>query len=106
LLFASHPEGIPISHLPDYEEELFQVYSKFYTGTSGEDIQASHLMIRSTVRRLCYNESGDLSQAISRINRKLVSVLGELMATNYQIQGPNGEAKRIAAAESHMEIMI
>jgi len=28
------------------------------------------------------------------------------MATNYQIQGPNGEAKRIAAAESHMEIMI
>jgi len=106
VLFASHPQGIPISHLPDYEEELFQVYSKFYTGTSGEDIQASHLMIRSTVRRLCYNESGDLSQAISRINRKLVSVLGELMATNYQIQGPNGEAKRIAAAESHMEIMI
>ena len=106
VLFASHPQGIPISHLPDYEEELFEVYSRYYTGTSGEDIQSSHLTIRTTVRRLCYNESGDLSQAISRINRKLVSVLGELVATNYQIQGPNGEAKRIAAAESHLEIII
>ena len=104
LLFASHPQGIPISHLPDYEEELFQIYSRYYTGTSGEDIQSSHLTIRTTVHRLCYNESGDLSQAISKINRKLVSVLGELVAKNYQIQGPNGEAKLIAAAETHLEI--
>ena len=104
VLFASHPQGIPISHLPDYEEELFQIYSRYYTGTSGEDIQSIHQTIRTTVHRLCYNESGDLSQAVSKINRKLVGVLGELVATDYQIQGPNGEAKRIAAAESHLEI--
>jgi hypothetical protein len=96
-VFAEEPQGIPISHFPDRLDRLRHWYRRFNTGTQEEEA------LERTVRRLAFNEDDDLSQAISRLNKKLSQALFAFGAVQpYQILGPNGEAKKIQGVENQL----
>jgi hypothetical protein len=97
-LFAEHPEGIRISHVPDHLNRLDYWYRKFNTRSS-DDPET----IDRTVRSLAFNDADDLSQTISKLNRKIRASMSQVSSAEpYLIQGPNGEAKKIAAAASNL----
>ncbi|MEY4968583.1 MAG: hypothetical protein RLZZ261_354 [Bacteroidota bacterium] len=97
-LFAEHPEGIRISHVPDHLNRLDYWYRKFNTRSS-DDSET----IDRTVRSLAFNDADDLSQTISKLNRKIRASMSQVSSAEpYLIQGPNGEAKKIAAAASNL----
>jgi hypothetical protein len=92
-LFAEFPDGLPLTHVPDHLDRLMAWYRRFYTG-SGEDPQ----QIVQVARRLAFNEDNDLSQNVSRLNRRIRKVLEHLGdPLPYTIQGPNGGPKGIPA---------
>lgn len=96
--FAEFPGGIPLTHIPDHINRLNYWYLRFYTGTM-DDPQA----VDRTVHRLAYNEDNDLSQTISKLNRKIRSAMANLgNADPYLISGPNGLSKRIDAAQHNL----
>jgi hypothetical protein len=92
-LFSEFPDGLPLSHVPDHLDRLTAWYRRFYTG-SGEDPQ----QIVQVARRLAFNEDDDLSQNVSRLNRRIKNALDQLGdPLPYTIQGPNGGPKGIPA---------
>ena len=97
-LFAEHPSGIRISHVPDHLGRLNYWYRKFYTRSSDDSDT-----VERTVHRLAYNEDNDLSQTISKLNQKIRAAMSQMSSADpYVIQGPNGEAKKIAAAANNL----
>ena len=88
LLVLSHPEGIPISHFPDHQEEL----KRYYSSTS---VEGSIVEINHRVSAICENQDNLLSQILTRIKRKYTDLVGEEMAESYAIKGERGEPRRI-----------
>jgi len=96
--FAEFPDGLPLTHVNDHNGRLRHWYLRFYTG-SMDDPQA----IDRTVQRLANNEDDDLSQTISKLNRKIREAMVNLGdARPYLIAGPNGGSKKIIAAGSDL----
>jgi hypothetical protein len=96
--FAEFPDGLPLTHVNDHIGRLRHWYLRFYTGTM-DDPQA----IDRTVQRLANNEDDDLSQTISKLNRKIREAMVNLGdAKPYLIAGPNGGSKKIIAAGSDL----
>lgn len=92
-LFSEFPDGLPLSHVPDHLDRLTAWYRRFYTGTTDDPQQLAH-----TARRLAFNEDDDLSQNVSRLNRRIKNALDQLGdPLPYTIQGPNGGPKGIPA---------
>lgn len=96
--FAEFPDGLPLTYAPDHIARLRHWYLRFYTGTM-DDPQ----VIDRTVLRLANNEDDDLSQTISKLNRKIRLAMVNLGdAKPYLIAGPNGGSKKIIAAGSDL----
>ena len=88
LLFLKHEEGILLSHLQDYEDDLFRDY-KTISNQSETEQQ------RQTIKFLINPLENDSNVVISRINRKIKSAVGESLYDFYCIQGDRGEKKGI-----------
>lgn len=89
LFFLNHPEGVLLSHLMDYRQELEQLYSIFTLSVDADRVtEAIDLLVNPA--------EGNLQQVLSRLKRKLESSLGAELAKHYLISGPHGEPKRIA----------
>jgi hypothetical protein len=88
LLFLKHEEGILLSHLQDYEDELFRDYGLISN-------QAETEQQRQTIKFLVNPLENDSNVVISRINRKIKSAVGESLYDFYSIQGDRGEKKGI-----------
>jgi hypothetical protein len=88
LLFLKHEEGILLSHLQDYEDDLFTDY-KTISNQSETEQQ------RQTIKFLINPLENDSNVVISRINRKIKSAVGESLYDFYCIQGDRGEKKGI-----------
>ncbi|MBR4130162.1 MAG: hypothetical protein IKU02_04450 [Bacteroidaceae bacterium] len=88
LLFLRHPEGIIFKHLPDYKEELMEIYSQLRpTGNREkmlETIEDATLPFGDSINICC-----------SRIREAFVKKFKEHLARNYFITGERGEAKKI-----------
>lgn len=89
LLFLKHPEGIMFSYLPDYRDELMDIYSKvkgpfFNVMTAKKSIEDVTNPIGNSINEKC-----------SRIREAFVSKFDDHLARNYYITGVRGEAKRI-----------
>lgn len=97
--FLLHPEGVIFSHLPDYFDELTALYLRFYTGSS-DDRDSPRSVAERVIRKLAFDIDGDRSQTVSKINRKVRTVLQGMTDNplDFCIVGPNGGAKRVAAA--------
>lgn len=88
LLFLNHPEGIRLAEMGNYKEELKSILN--IISRTGDVA-----VINSGIDELCTYNSNSLSEKVSRIRRKFKDFLGDEMAENYIIKGPNGEIKKI-----------
>ena len=97
LLFLNHPEGIFISHLPDYQEELITYYDLLNNQDSTEEM-------KQTIERTLNPLEGHISTNLSRIRRKFRDALGDEVAELYAISGNRGEKFSIKLDREFVEI--
>jgi hypothetical protein len=88
-LFLKHPEGIMFSYLPDYREELLEIYKKL-KGPSYNEEEA-----RKSVWDVTNPLSNSINEKCSRIREAFVSQFDENWARYYYVDGKRGEAKKI-----------
>ena len=88
-LFLKHPEGIMFSYLPDYREELLDIYKKI-KGRLYNDREA-----RKSIWDVTDPLSNSINEKCSRIREAFVSQFDERFAQNYYITGERGEPKKI-----------
>ena len=88
LLFLRHQEGIVFKYLPDYKEELLEIYSQLKpTGNKEkmmETIEDATLPFGNSINICC-----------ARIREAFIKHFDEHLARNYFITGARGEAKKI-----------
>ena len=88
-LFLKHPEGIMFSYLPDYREELLEIYRKI-KGRQYNDREA-----RKSIWDVTDPLSNSINEKCSRIREAFVSQFDERFARNYYIVGKRAEPKKI-----------
>ena len=89
LLFLNHPEGIMFKCLPDYRQELAQIYVKLKPyGMSDRVLQS----IEDVTNPLL----NSINEKCARIRGAFVGQFDDHMARHYYIDGLRGEAKKIA----------
>ena len=89
LLFLRHPEGIAFKCLPDYRQELTQIYSNLRPlGLSDKAIQS----IEDVTNPLL----NSINEKCARIRGAFLGQFDNYMAKSYYIDGLRGEAKKIA----------
>ena len=89
LLFLRHPEGILFKYLPDYREELTQIYVKLKPlGMSDRVLQS----IEDVTNPLL----NSINEKCARIRGAFVGQFDDHLARHYYIDGLRGEVKKIA----------
>lgn len=89
LLFLKHPEGILFKHLPDYREELTEIYVKLKPyGLSDRVVQS----IEDVTNPLL----NSINEKCARIRGAFLGQFDNHLAKHYYIDGNRGEAKKIA----------
>jgi hypothetical protein len=88
MLYLRHPEGIMFSYLPDYRNELMQIYGLISGRDSREDIRKSIDDVTDPTRN-------SINEKCSRIKQAFLREFDDSIARNYYITGERGEAKKI-----------
>lgn len=98
LLFLKHPDGIVFKCLPDYREELSDIYNK----VRGKDTQRDTSEVMEYSKNII-NVTDPLNNSINekctRIKEAFLLKFHESLAENYFITGKRGEPKRIRLPE-------
>lgn len=89
LLFLNHPEGILFKHLPDYREELAQIYNKV------RPMGLTDRAVRS-IEDVTNPLLNSINEKCARIRGAFVGQFDDHMARHYYIDGLRGEAKKIS----------
>ena len=89
LLFLNHPEGILFKHLPDYREELAQIYNKV------KPLGLTDRAVRS-IEDVTNPLLNSINEKCARIRGAFVGQFDDHMARHYYIDGLRGEAKKIS----------
>ena len=87
-LYLRHPDGIGLSFLCDYKNELYDIY------TSLSSIGDLHEM-RNRIDEMVNITSNSAVEKISKIKAAFVKAIGDELAKFYYIQGGNGEVKMV-----------
>ena len=87
-LYLDHPEGIGLSFLCDYREELNNIYKEISSIGDLEEMKARIDDIVNVTK-------SSAVEKISKIKAAFVKAIGEELAKNYYIQGGNGEVKKV-----------
>ena len=95
LLFLNHPAGIRLSEMGLYKNELTQLVNRL------SRIDDQH-EINQSIEALCQADSNSLSEKLARIRQKFNKYLGEAMASQYIVSGPNGGLKKIEIARENV----
>lgn len=96
-LFLKHPEGIMFSYLPDYREEVLEIYKKL-KGRMFNETEA-----RKRIWDVTDPLSNSINEKCSRIREAFVSQFDERFARWYYVDGERGEAKKIALPRDLVE---
>lgn len=99
ILFLRHPEGIYISSLNEYKQELYDIYTKISTRGMMEDM-------RKRIDEMTNILRDQTSVKISRIKKAFNDAIGNSLAEHYIIQGENAERKTIKLDRSLVEDLI
>jgi len=91
LLFLKNTDGIYLSHLQDYKEELKKLYKSFKSTEHDSDIK-----INGAIDILINPEENDINIVLSRINKKIKAAVGDTLSEYYCIKGERGDKKRIS----------
>lgn len=88
LLFLSHPEGIVLKHLPDYQSELAALYLLLrpYGLTN---------RVRKSIEDVTNPTLNSINEKCARIRKVFSDLLPQSVARYYFISGRRGEAKKI-----------
>jgi len=89
LFYLNHPEGVHLTSLQDYREEIASYYSRFTTQSEPREIERS-------IDRLIDPLDNDINVVLSRIRKKLRDAVGNELSHHYMIDGPHGGDKRIS----------
>ena len=89
LLFLNHPEGILFKHLPDYREELAQIYNKV------RPMGLTDRAVRS-IEDVTNPLLNSINEKCARIRGAFVGQFDDHMARHYYIDGLRGEVKKIS----------
>ena len=88
LLFLMHPEGITFKYLPDYREELADIYQKIkpfgLTGRAAKSIE-----------NVTDPRDNSINEKCSRIRAAFQSEVDPTLLDMYAISGKSGEAKKV-----------
>ena len=96
LLFLKHPEGILFKHLPDYRQELTEIYVKLKpNGLNDRALQS----IEDVTNPL----QNSINEKCARIRGAFLSQFDDHMAKHYYIDGLRGEAKKISLPPDMVE---
>ena len=87
-LFLRHPEGIAFKDLPDYRNELRDIY---YSVSCYDNKQ----QMEQSINDVTDPTKNTINENASRIRKAFVSQFDNRLAENYYITGGRGEAKRI-----------
>lgn len=88
LLFLRHAEGIYIKDLPDYREELKNIFARLYPNGATESWQR-------TIEKVTTPYDNAINENLSRIRSAFIGQFNDLLAHNYYITGERLEARRI-----------
>lgn len=88
LFFLSKPEGVTVSELSDHKEELISIYKKIRPSVSNEDAVAR-------IDNLSHPLGDGFNPTRSHINRNIIKLLKEPLATFYIISGSAGNPYKI-----------
>ena len=89
LLFLKHPEGIIFKHLPDYRQELIDIYKNLRPyGLNERSLQSIEDVTNPFLN--------SINEKCARIRAAFLKKFDEYLAKNYYITGERGEAKKIA----------
>lgn len=89
LLYLRHPEGIMFSYLPDYREELMEIYKSLKGDLFNREVA------EASIEDVTNPLSNSINEKCSRIRQAFVSQFDESLARYYYVEGERGEAKRI-----------
>ena len=93
LLFLKHPEGILFKRLPDYREELTEIYLKLKPyGMTDRTLQSIEDVTNPTLN--------SINEKCSRIKAAFLEHVDDSIAEQYYIAGKSGDAKRIALSRN------
>jgi hypothetical protein len=98
-LFLRHPEGIFISSLNEYKQELYDIYSRISSRGMMEDMRQRIDDLTNVLRE-------QASVKISRIKRAFTDAVGQSLADHYIIQGDNAERKLIKIDRGLVEYLL
>ena len=89
LLFLQHPEGIAFKDLPDYRQELANIYNKVRPwGLTDRAVRS----IEDVTNPLL----NSINEKCARIRKMFVTMLDSSIAEYYYIKGTRGQAKKIS----------
>lgn len=88
LLFLRHEEGIIFKHLPDYEQELLEIYAKLKPMGINDKV-------RKSISDICNPCLNSINEKCARIRGAFISQFDESLAKNYFITGYRGFPKGI-----------
>lgn len=88
-LFLRHREGIRLKTLMDYEGELLDLYQSF---SGWDNLDA----MKSAIHHLVEPGNNQVNVLIARIKSAFIKAFNPVLAKQYYIDGPRGEAKTIA----------
>ena len=99
--YLNHPEGVAYSSICDHRDELYALYEEHYQQTHSDDAQVDQserkVAINTVLDRWCMQDE-DLTQTVSKINRKIKRAITDELAKPHQILGPRGGLRKINAA--------
>lgn len=88
LFFLRHPEGILFKHLPDYRQELLELYQQVYP--SGEPRK-----MERSIEDLTNPYGNSIHEKCSRIKGTLVKMMTPALAQHYYVRSGKGALKYI-----------
>ena len=98
--YLNHPEGVAYSDICDHRDELMTLYEEHYQQTHSDDADTDQrdrrAAINAVLNRWCMQDD-DLTQTVSKINRKIKQAVTDALAKPHQILGPRGGVRKIAA---------
>ena len=89
ILFLKHPEGIIFKDLPDYRQELAEIYNKVRPwGLTDRAIRSIEDVTNPMLN--------SINEKCARIRKLFVTMLDSSIAEHYYIKGSRGQAKKIS----------
>ena len=99
ILFLRHEEGIVFKSLPDYRDELYDIY-KDIRASMDKPVQMSEERIQQSILSVTNPLSNSINEKCARVRAAFVSQFDESISSAYYIDGKRGEVKRISLDRS------